>query len=63
VKDAIMEWYLLYGERDVVLPVGSTEYSTDVIRLKLDGFLLDSTPTANIYTLKLTNKALKLIKS
>jgi len=60
-KERCMEWYLLYGERDVLFGERPDLYDyNDFLRKEL---LAYTTEDRGDYTLKLTPKALELIKS
>ena len=57
-----MEWYLKYGEREVEIESGSGQCPERYV-CRDRGIITDTTPKdINIYTLKITPKALKLIK-
>jgi hypothetical protein len=57
-----MEWYLKYGEREVEIESGSSQCLERYV-CRDRGIISDETPNnIDVYTLKVTPKALKLIK-
>jgi len=62
-RDALMEWYLKYGERSIEFRRLGDVY-TRFVRLYYDDWLEDSTPRDfSKYVLKITPKGLEFIKN
>jgi len=62
VREALMRWYLLHGEKAVVLSLDDIE-DRWAKELWYDNWLRDLTPNRRSIKLKITAKALRLIKS